>query len=296
VRLRILIAFAAIYLIWGSTYLAIAFAVAELPPFLMAAARNIAAGGILYIWLRSRGAPRPDWDRWRESILVGVVLLAIANGAVSWSGRREPSGVIALVVSLVPLWLLVLEGIARRGARPSYVDLAGVVLGLVGILLLVAPWGGEVGAVTALGLVVLLISTFAWAYGSLYSRSLPARPAPFLGTAMEMIAGGSALLILSGLSGEWSVVDLSRVTPRGAIAFAYLVIFGSIVGFSAYKWLLTKVRPALVGTYAFVNPVVAVALGAMFAGEALSPRIIGAMLLIVAAVAMISLRPYLRRP
>ncbi len=294
-RFKILLAFGAIYLIWGSTYLAIAFAVRELPPFLIAGARNVIAGGILYLWLRSRGAPRPDASRWREATVVGLLLLAVANGAVTWSGRREPSGVVALVVSLVPLWLLVLGWLAERKVRPSYFDLAGVLLGLVGILLLVAPWGTTAAAVSALGLVVLLISTFAWSLGSLYSRALPPRPAPILGTAMEMLVGGAALLLLSAFAGEWGTVDRERITLRGILSFGYLVVFGSIIGFSAYKWLLTRVRPALVGTYAFVNPVIAVLLGTLFAGEQLSGRLVTAMLLIVSAVAMISLRPYLRR-
>ncbi len=294
-RFKILLAFAAIYLIWGSTYLAIAFAVRELPPFLLGGARNIIAGGILYLWLRFRGAPRPDASRWREALIVGLLLLGVAHGAVTWSGRREPSGVVALVVSLVPLWLLVLGWLAERRVRPSYFDLAGVTLGLIGILLLVAPWGSTAAAVSGLGLIVLLVSTFAWSLGSLYSRALPPRPAPVLGTAMEMLVGGVALLLLSAVVGEWGTVDAARFTLRGVLSFGYLIVFGSIIGFSAYKWLLTRVRPALVGTYAFVNPVVAVLLGTLFAGEHLTLRLITAMLLIVSAVAMISLRPYLRR-
>lgn len=293
--LRIILAFAATWLIWGSTYLAIAFAVAELPPFLVSGLRNVTAGVLLYAWMRLRGAARPTLAQWRTALIVGVLLLGVGNGAVTWSERGEPSGAVSLVVSLVPLWLLVFGWAGRRGVRPAALEVVGVTIGLAGVLLLVVPAGGQGGAVSPFGLLVLLASTLAWSGGSLYARTLPPLPVPLVGTGMEMLCGGGALLLLSGLTGEWGRVDFGAITLRGALSLAYLIVFGSIIGFSAYKWLLTRVRPALVGTYAFVNPVVAVLLGWTFAGEALTGRLVIAMLLIVSAVAMISLRPYLSR-
>ena len=293
--LRIILAFAATWLIWGSTYLAIAFAVAELPPFLVSGLRNLTAGVLLYAWMRLRGAARPTLAQWRTALIVGVLLLGVGNGAVTWSERGEPSGAVSLVVSLVPLWLLVFGWAGRRGVRPAALEVVGVTIGLAGVLLLVVPSGGQGGSVSPFGLLVLLASTLAWSGGSLYARTLPPLPVPLVGTGMEMLCGGGALLLLSGLTGEWVRVDFGAITLRGALSLAYLIVFGSIIGFSAYKWLLTRVRPALVGTYAFVNPVVAVLLGWTFAGEALTGRLVIAMLLIVSAVAMISLRPYLSR-
>jgi drug/metabolite transporter (DMT)-like permease len=295
VRPRILLAFAATWLIWGSTYLAIAFAVAELPPFLVSGVRNTTAGLLLYSWLRLRGAAPPTAAQWRTAIIVGVLLLGIGNGAVTWSEQTEPSGIVALLVSLVPLWLLVFGWIGRRGVRPALVEVAGVTVGLAGIVLLVAPFGGRAGVVTPLGLAVLLASTLAWSGGSLFARQLPPLPVPLLGTGMEMLCGGTAMLLVSALTGEWSAVRPEAITMRGLLSMAWLIGFGSIITFSAYKWLLGQVRPALVGTYAFVNPVVAVLLGWIFAREALTPRVVVAMLLIVSAVATISLRPYLKR-
>lgn len=294
VRPRILLAMAATWFIWGSTYLATAIAVRDLPPFLLSGLRNVIAGTLLYGFFRARGAARPTSAQWGTAILVGVSLLALGNGSVTWAAHREPSGVIALIVSLVPLWLLVFGWFGAKGVRPSGYEVAGVLLGLVGIALLVAPHEGG-GNVTPLGLGVLLVSTLAWAGGSLYARTLPPLPVPLIGTGMEMLMGGTVMLAVSAASGEWARLSAADFTPRAIGALTYLVLAGSVLGFSAYKWLLANVRPALAGTYAFVNPVVAMLLGWLFAGEALTGRLLLAMATIVGAVAMISLRPYLTR-
>jgi drug/metabolite transporter (DMT)-like permease len=282
----------ATWFIWGSTYLGVAIAVRDLPPFLTSGLRNVLAGTMMYGFLRLRGAKRPTGAQWRTAFIVGVCLLALGNGAVTWAAQREPSGVIALVVSLVPLWLMVFGWIGARGVRPAGVEIVGIALGLLGIALLVIPHEGG-GNMSALGLIVLLISTLAWAGGSIYARTLAPLPVPLLGTGMEMLTGGSLMLLVSGLSGEWGRVTSASFTTSAVLALAGLVLFGSVLGFSAYKWLLANVRPALAGTYAFVNPVVAMLLGWAFAGEALTGRLVLAMTLIVGAVAMISLRPYL---
>ncbi len=293
VPLRVLLAIAATWLIWGSTYLAIAIVVRDVPPFLASAIRNMTAGALLYGTFRLRGAPRPSAAQWRTAAIVGVSLLALGNGAVTWAARREPSGIIALVVALVPLWLLVFGWFGRRGVRPAGYEVSGVLLGLGGIALLVVPHDGG-GTVSPLGLGVLLVSTLAWAGGSLYARTLEPLPVPLVGTGMEMLLGGSAMLVASASAGEWGRLGAASFTPRALAGLAYLVLAGSILGFSAYKWLLANVRPAIAGTYAFVNPVVAILLGWAFAGEALTGRLVAAMGMIVGAVAMISLVPYLR--
>jgi drug/metabolite transporter (DMT)-like permease len=295
VRLRILLAFASTYLIWGSTYLASAYVVAEVPPFLAAGFRNATAGAILYAWLRLTGAARPDLARWREASVVGLLLLGVGAASVMWALRTEPSGVVALVVAFVPLWLIILGRFGPHRELGSRVEVAGVAVGIAGMLVLVAPWGIAGAVVTPVGLLVLLVGTLSLSLGSLHSRTLPVRPDPFLTTAMEMLVGGAAMLVVSAALGDFARVDASHITARGVTSMAYLIVGGSIIGFTAYKWLLTKVRPALAGSYAFVNPVVAVLLGGFLADEPLTPRVLVAMSLIVAAVAMISLRPYLRR-
>lgn len=299
VDVRILLAFAATWLLWGSTYLFLAVAVRELPPFLLSGTRNFTAGVLLFGWYRLRGAAAPTALQWRNAVIVGVLLLGVGNGAVTWSGKREPSGVVALVVSLVPLWLLVFGWIGHKGVKPAALEVIGVLLGLAGVAMLVRPHTDAAGTITAgvslLGLSVLLMSTLSWSGGSLFARQLPPMPEPMLGSGMEMMAGGTALLLLSLLTGDWTALDASTLTWKGIGSLLYLIVFGSIVGFTAYKYLLARVPPALVGTYAFVNPVVAVALGWAVLGEPLTWPIVLAMVTIVSAVAMISLRPYLSR-
>lgn len=292
--LRIILAIAATWFIWGSTYLGVVIAVRDLPPFLTSGLRNLLAGTLIYGYLRLRGAQRPSREQWRTALIVGVSLLALGNGAVTWAAQREPSGVIALVVSLVPLWLMVFGWMGARGVRPAGIEVAGIALGLSGIALLVVPHEGG-GNVSGLGLAVLLLSTLAWAGGSMYARTLAPLPVPLLGTGMEMLLGGGTMMLVSGLTGEWGRVTAASFTTSAVLSLAGLVLFGSVLGFSAYKWLLANVRPALAGTYAFVNPVVAMLLGWAFAGEALTGRLVLAMALIVGAVATISLRPYLSK-
>ncbi|MFN0100340.1 MAG: EamA family transporter [Gemmatimonadaceae bacterium] len=296
---RILLAFAATWLVWGSTYLFLALVVRELPPFLVSGTRNLTAGVLMFGWLRLRGAAAPTALQWRNAVIVGVLLLGVGNGAVTWSAQREPSGVVALVVSLVPLWLLVFGWLGKKGVKPATLEVVGVLLGVVGIAMLAMPHTDAAGTATTgvslLGLSVLLMSTLSWSGGSLFARQLPPMPEPMLGSGMEMMAGGTALLLLSMLTNEWASVDVARITWKGIGSLLYLIAFGSIMGFTAYKYLLARVRPALVGTYAFVNPVVAVALGWAVLGEALTWPVAIAMVTIVTAVAMISLRPYLSR-
>ncbi len=293
-RLKVLLAIAATWIIWGSTYLGVAIAVRDLPPFFTSGLRNVVAGAMLYGFFRLRGAAAPTWKQWGTAAIVGIALLGFGNGAVTWAAQREPSGVIALVVSIVPLWLLVFGWFGSRGVKPAGIEIAGVALGLMGVALLLAPHEGG-GNVSLAGLAVLLMSTLAWSGGSLYSRTLTPLPVPLVGTGMEMLIGGAAMMLVSASAGEFGRLSAASWPPRALVAMSYLILFGSIVGFSAYKWLLANVRPAIAGTYAFVNPVVAMLLGWAFANEAMTLRLVLAMSLIVGAVAMISLRPYLSR-
>jgi drug/metabolite transporter (DMT)-like permease len=290
-RLQVILAFAAVYIIWGSTYLAIRFAIETLPPFLMAGVRFIVAGGVLYLWARHRGAERPRPVHWRSAAIVGGFLLLGGNGLVVWAEQRVPSGLAALLVATTPLWMVLFDGL-RRGERPSGWVLGGIAIGLVGVALLVGP-GDVTGLVSGRGAdpsgaLALLGASLSWATGSIYSRSAPLPAVPALGTAMEMLCGGAFLLILGLVAGQGTQIDLGAISARSFLAFVYLIVFGSLVGFTAYIWLLGVAPPAIASTYAFVNPVVAVWLGWALASEPVTSRTLLAMALIVAAVIVIT--------
>lgn len=289
-RLRIVAAFAAVYVIWGSTYLAIRFAVETLPPFLMAGVRFVIAGAILYAWARLRGVPRPAARYWVPAAIAGGLLLLGGNGAVVWAEQYVPSGVTALLVAMEPTWIVLLDWRLRgREARPDWRVVSGIALGLTGLMLLIGPGdllGG--GAVDPIGAAVLVLGTVLWAAGSLYSRDAPMSGTPILYTGMQMLAGGALLLVAGAATGELVRLDPAAVSVRSLLALAYLIVFGAIVGFTAYVWLLRVVDPAKVATHAFVNPIVAVVLGWALADEALTPRILSAAAVIVVAVAMIT--------
>jgi drug/metabolite transporter (DMT)-like permease len=293
-RAKLLLAFAAVYLIWGSTYLFIRFAIETVPPFLVGGIRFVLAGTLMYAWLRMRGTPRPTRAEWRSAFIIGPLLMTGGNGGIVWSEQFVASGIVALLVALVPLWLLLL-GWLRGGARPSGREWLGVTTGLVGVAMLVSTDGNPAhGGIGPLAALVLICSTLSWSVGSMIARDAPLPASPLLASAMEMLAGGAGMLLIALVRGEFQQLAVSDVSWRSGLSIAYLAIFGSIVAFSAYKWLLNRATPAAVGTYAFVNPVVAVALGWAFASEPLGARTLLAMVVIVGAVVTISLRP--RRP
>jgi drug/metabolite transporter (DMT)-like permease len=288
-RLRVVAAFAAIYLIWGSTYLGIRIAIETLPPFLTAGLRFIIAGPLLYAWARRNGAPRPTGTQWRAAAIVGGLLLLGGNGLVTWGEQRVSSGLAALLVATVPLWMVLLDWLFMRGGRPAGKVFLGLILGLIGIVLLIGPTDllGE-HRVDLVGVAMLLLAALSWAIGSLYARRAPLPDAPLLGTSLEMIAGGVLLLLASGIKGEWVQVDLASVSLRSWLALGYLTLLGSIVAFTAYTWLLRISTPARVATYAYVNPVVAVVLGWAVVGEVLTGQMLLAAVVIVLAVVVIT--------
>jgi drug/metabolite transporter (DMT)-like permease len=285
-RMRLIAAFAAVYVIWGSTYLAILFAIETLPPFLMAGVRFLIAGALLYGWMRLRGAPRPSGVHWRSATIVGGLLLLGGNGAVVWAEQWVPSGVAALLVATVAFWMVLLEWLRPGGVRPTGAVVLGLVVGFAGLALLVSG-AGEGERVHLLGAAALLFGTVCWAAGSIYARAAPLPASPFTATGMEMLAGGGLLVLVGVLTGELGRFDVGAVSMRSLLAFGYLVVFGSLVGFTAYIWLLGVTTPARAATYAYVNPIVAVLLGWAFAGEAFTPRMALAVGVIVGAVALI---------
>ena len=284
-RIELVAGFGAIYVLWGSTYLGIRFAVESIPPFLMAGTRQFVAGAILYVFARRRGAAPPTLRNWKAAAGIGALLLLGGNGLVSWAEKRVASGPAALIVASVPVWMVLLSAVQER-RRPSVAVLAGLALALSGIALLVLPNGGG-RAVELLPAGALLVAALSWSVGSLWSRKAPLPKQTLLATSMEALAGGSALWIAGLAGGEGAGLHLSAITARSALALAYLIVAGSIIAFSAYVWLLTVSTPDRVSTYAFVNPIVAVVLGVLLAHERLTPRIALASAVIVGAVALI---------
>lgn len=292
--LSIWIAMVTVYLVWGSTYLAIRFAVETMPPFLMAAARFLVAGGMLYTWRRLAGDPRPQKIEWRSAAMIGLFLLVGGNGGVVWAEQFVPSGIAALLVGSAPLWMVLLGSLWTGGnpvhRSPTLLTIAGVAVGFLGIALLVGPsqLTGIEGEVDLAGAAVLTIAAFLWATGSLYARGARLPASPLLGTGMEMIAGGAGLLALGTLTGEWSRLNLASISTPSLLGFGYLIIFGSLVGFAAYTWLLRVAPTTLVSTYAYVNPLVAIMLGNLLAQEPLTVRILVSTAVILGAVALIT--------
>lgn len=286
-RAAVMGAFAAVYVIWGSTYLAIRYAIETLPPFLMAGTRFLTAGAILYLFMRLRGAQAPLRLHWRSAFVLGGMLLLFGNGAVVWAEHRIASGIAALLVAVEPLWIVLLEWLRPGGRRPSGRTVIGVVLGFAGLAILVGPQDLGGGRVDVLGAVVVVMAALSWAAGSLYSREAPLPNSPFLATAMQMLAGGTLLVGAGLLTGEAGSVDPSTFSARSLGALAYLTVFGSLVAFTAYIWLLGVVSPSRASTYAYVNPLVAVVLGWALAGERLDARVALSAVVIVGAVAMI---------
>lgn len=287
-RLLLPLAFAAVYVIWGSTYLAIRLAVETMPPFLLAGVRHLIAGSVLFAWLRLRGFAAPTRQQWLGALAIGTLLLCGGNGLVTYAQQSVPSGLAALLIATVPLWMIVLDRFVFGGATPPIATWLGVALGAAGVLLLVGPDRiAALGHAQVAGTVLLLIAAALWAFGSLSSRRLPAPPSPWMSAAAQMLTGGAVLLVLATLDGEWAAFEPAQVSVRSIAAFAYLVVFGSIVGMTAYLYMLRNATPAAVGTYAFVNPAVAVVLGWLALGETLDARSSLATLLILGGVATI---------
>ena len=233
-RALVLVAFAALYITWGATYLAIRFAVEVLPPFLMVGIRFLIAGFILYLWARIGGAPRPDLSQWKSAAIVGLLMLVLANGLISWSEQWIPSGLAALVAATVPFWMVILDWMRPRGVVPSGKVVLGLIIGFVGVALLFQPWhSAEEGKVDLLGTAMLVVATFSWATGSLYSVHAKLPSSPILSMGMEMLSGGFIALLVGMLRGELASIEISAITGRSLLALAYLILFGSLVGFNA---------------------------------------------------------------
>ena len=290
-RVRLIAAFAAVYLVWGSTYLAIRFAVETLPPLLMAGARFGIAGVLLLAWSLARQRARwPTPTDWRTGLIGGTLLLVGGNGLVVWAEQRVPSGIMALLVAVVPVWMVLLDWLRPYGRRPPALVFLGLGLGLGGLALLVGTDSLQGrGSVDATGAAVLVLASLFWAVGSMYTKHAPPASSALNGSATQMLAGGGVLALAALCSGELSQLDLAHASVRSLLGFFYLVTFGSLIGFTAYFYVLAHTSAAKASTYAYVNPVVAVFLGWALASEPVTARTMLAAGVILSGVAIITI-------
>lgn len=290
-RWLVLSAFAIVYFVWGSTYLAIRFAIETLPPFGMAAARFLVAGSAMYAFARLfGGAAAPTRAEWRTTAIAGVLLLVFGNGLVVWAEGSVPSGMAALIVGVVPCCTVLVDWLRPNGTRPGTRVVMGLVLGLAGLVVLIGPdavLGG--GRVDYAGVAALVLASFTWSVGSIYSRHVPMPRSAVLATGMEMLAASVGLAILALVHGDFSRHNAAPISLASVAGWLYLVVFGSIVAFTAYVWLLQVSTPTRVSTYAYVNPVIALFLGFAIAGEPLTARMMFAAAVIVSGVVLITL-------
>ncbi len=287
-KIRVVMAFAAVYLIWGSTYLAIRWVIETMPPFLMAAVRFITAGIILLAIVCYKNPERPTWRHWRSASVIGGLLLLGGNGGVVWAEQFVPSGMAALLIASVPLWMVLLDWIWNKKKPPHSAVFIGIALGFLGVGFLVYPHSNGM-SLNPKGAVIVLLAAISWSIGSIYSRRADLPRSTFLATAMEMICGGTLLLIAGFMNGEMSMLKINLFSARSVWALAYLAVFGSLIALTAYVWLLRVVPAANVATYAFVNPIVAVFLGWALAHEHLQGHTFIAAILIIGAVFLVTM-------
>ena len=289
-KTKVWIALLALYIVWGSTYLAIRFSVETIPPFLHAALRFLISGAILYFWRRAAGDPAPTFNNWKSTGIVGTALLLGGNGLVGWAEQTVPSGIAALMITTSPFWLVLFEALRAGGSKPTWQAILGLVIGFVGVFILVGPAEitGVEGDFDTFGIVLLLLAPLFWSMGSIYARGADMPNSTLLSTGMQMLMGAVALFLASLIKGELSGFSFGLVSLRSWLGLLYLITFGSLIGFVSYGWLLHNAPVSLLSTYAYVNPVVAVLLGSLLADEPLNGRIVVAAAIIIGSVVLIN--------
>ena len=287
---RAWVALFAVYIVWGSTYLAIRFTVETIPPFLSAGIRFLVSGAVLYILNRLNGNPAPKKIEWRAAAIIGLLLLLGGNGGLVWAEQRIPSGIASLFIATTPLWMVLIDSLRPNGVRTNGLTWLGVLVGFLGIAFLANPWQSHSGSppLDPIGMVVLILAALSWSIGSLYSRKASLPSSSLLGTGMEMLAGSVGLFAFSALIGEWNQFDIASVSGRSIGGLIYLIVFGSFIGFVAYTWLLRNAPTPIVSTYAYVNPLVALFLGSVIAHESLDTQDIISALIILSGVVLIT--------
>lgn len=289
-RMQIAAALMALYLFWGGTYLAMKVASETIPPFLISGLRFFAAGAVMYLWEWRKGTPHPSLLEWRGAAIVAGLLLVGSTGGLMWAAQYIPSGIAAIIFATVPLWMALIAWLFQKGNRPKGLILSGLSLGFCGVILLVKNSVSAIGGnpIECLSYIVVTLAAVSWAFGSLCSRSACLPKSPFMSVALQNLIGGMCCTFISFLAGEWNAFVLWNVSPGSAFSLTYLIIFGSLIGFGAYIWLLKVTDPITVSTYAYINPLVAVALGWALAGEKLASSDWAAVAVIVCAVVIIT--------
>lgn len=287
-KLKIWIALVALYLVWGSTYLGMRITVETIPPFVQGAIRFFISGVIIFVWQRVMGAPLPTARQWISCAIIGNLLLIGGNGLVSWAEQTIPSGIAALVIAAVPMFMVIMESLRPRGHKPTLKAFIGLCVGFVGIYILVAPTGLQHKALDLAGVIALLSACVFWSIGSVYSKAADVPESAFMTTAAEMLTGSVGLLLMSLFTNELQTWNVTLVSAHSIYALTYLILIGSMIGFGSYIWLLKHAPISLVATYAYVNPVVAVLLGAWILNEPLDPHIWIATAIIVGSVMLVN--------
>jgi drug/metabolite transporter (DMT)-like permease len=293
-HLKILVSFAIIYFFWGATYLAIRFAIQTIPPFLMAGIRFTLAGSILYLWRSRTDRVNPRTPEIRKSILVGLLLIVGGNGVLVWCEQYLPSGLAALILAIIPIWMVLLDSIFVVKKRPASLTITGILLGVGGVALLsgvdrtvLLSTAGHQASVFFYTF-ILVMAGLSWAAGSLYSRTIISSASLLKLTGIQMLGGGLFMILLGSALGEWSQVHPENLSLRSVFSLIYLILFGSLLSYSAYNWVLRKSSPAKVGTYAFFNPLVAVFLGWLLAGETVTTKMLAGAACILTAMLIVN--------
>jgi len=290
-KTKVWLALLALYIVWGSTYLAIRFAVETLPAFLHGSIRFLISGAILFLWRRAAGDPMPTTSNWKSTAIVGTLLLLGGNGLVALAEKNIPSGIAALVISTSPFWLVLFEALRSGGTKPNWQSILGLIVGFIGVFILIGPAEitGSGQHFNTASVIMLLIAPFLWSLGSIYARGADMPRSTLMSTGMQMLAGSVSLLLVSLLTGELNGFSFAQVSANSWWGLFYLITFGSLVGFVSYGWLLHNAPVSLTSTYAYVNPVVAVFLGWLLANEDLNARIGIASAIIIGSVIFINM-------
>jgi drug/metabolite transporter (DMT)-like permease len=296
IQLKIFLAFSAIYILWGSTYLANKYAIETIPPIIVSGLRFLIAGTILYAIERPKVKIKPKWAHWKESLIIGFLMLSIGNGGIVWAQKKVPSGLTALLVSSTPIWLIIIDWLRPNGVKPKKWVIFGIILGFTGIAFLISPdkYSGE-NSIDFLGFSMLLIASIAWASGTMYSRHAHIMESPFLSISMHMLCGGTILILFSLIIGDFQNFNPWEISIHSIIAVSYLVVAGSLLGFTAYLWLMRKKPPVLVSTNSFINPVVAIFIGWAIAGEIVTLKMLIASVIIIISVIVITINNFDRK-
>lgn len=291
-KFLLLFAFASVYIIWGSTYLAVRFAVLSITPFLLSFFRFLTAGVILMIIARLSKSENPTKEEFKNAGIIGVLLLVVGNAGVIWAAQFTPSNITALIITIEPVWVVLLLWLKSKNNKPSLSSWIGIILGLLGIITLIGPSNfNQLQGLNPIGVIAILLSSVSWAVGSIYSLQLKMPKSALVSTSIQMLVASVFMLLLASIFGEWSTFNPSNITLSSIYAFMYLVVFGSIIGFTSYAYLIKHTSPTAASTHAYVNPVIAVLLGFWIGKELITNDTIIAAFLLISAVVIIIAKP-----